>query len=380
MNVLFLTAWYPVTNTPHKGIFVQEHARAVALAGNKVCVVALDVSAGNSVYSKSHRKFTDEAGIETHVVSIHSRYHKKIHAVFPLLRRLVKKYIRAEVMKQFRPDLIHSNVLYPAAMIGADLAREHKLPHVITEHWSKATQFLEKNLFASAGKKAYADAAAVTCVSQFLRSRIGAYLHNTKRVEIVPNVVHAAQFGFAPKPQPQPLVFAAVATWLAPKRPDLLVNALDRIAAKTGQSIHLHLFGDGVQLNSIRNATHVASLQIFYRGFCSKKEIGEQLRKTHFLLHASEIETFSIVVAEALCSGTPVVASDRGALPELVDETCGVLCSNTVDAWETAINSALKKKYDHKAISERFSTRYSPETIGRQLSLLYRDIIAPASR
>jgi glycosyltransferase involved in cell wall biosynthesis len=380
MNILFLTSWYPVTNTPHKGIFVQEHAHAAALAGHNVCVVALDVSGGEGAYRRSYRKFTDAAGTETHVVSIHSHYHKKIHALYPLLRRVLKKYLRAEVMEQFRPDIIHSNVLYPAAMIGASLSREYHLPHMITEHWSKANRFLEKNIFAAAGKKAYAEADAVTCVSGFLRNRLQEYLKSTKRVAIVPNVVRAEHFAYAAKPPQSPCVFAAVATWLPPKRPDLLVDALNRIAAQTGREIHLHLFGAGAQLDTLQQRSYSANLHIFYRGFCGKQEIGEQLRNTHFLLHASEIETFSIVVAEALCSGTPVVASDCGALPELIDETCGLLCDNTVDAWEKAILSALEKEYDHRAISERFRTRYSPETVGNSFSAIYREIIAPASR
>lgn len=374
MNVLFLSAWYPVPNTPHKGIFVKEYARALAMAGHKVCVVALDVSGGTGAYQTAQQKFTDESGIETHVVSIHSRYHKKIHAAYPLLSRKLKKYIRTAVLPQFTPELVHSNVLYPAAMIGAEVARELNKPHVITEHWSKATDFLQRNFFRAKGKRAYREAQAVTCVSDFLRSRIASYLEQTARVRVVPNVVRAEHFSFAAKPSPDPLVFAAIATWLPPKRPDLFTGALNRIAQKTGRRIQLHLFGDGAQLDTIRNETHAPNFEIVYRGFCGKMEIGEQLRKTHFLVHASEIETFSIVVAEALCTGTPVIASHRGALPELVGHDSGELCDNTAESWEKAILAAMEKNYDHEAISNRFRTRFSAETIGAALSGLYREI------
>lgn len=379
MNILFLTAWYPVTNTPHKGIFIQEHARAIAQAGHTVRVVVLDVSQGKRICERSEQKHTDEYGIVTHVVSIHSRFHKKLYALYPWLLRIIKKYLKTHVLPEFCPQLIHSHVLYPAGMIGAELATDLSVPHVITEHWSKANQFLETNFFATSGKRAYTTASAITCVSAFLRDRIAPYTQHT-RIEVIPNVVHPADFEFAPKPPFQPVVFTAVATWMPPKRPDLFVEALNRIARTTGRELHLHLFGEGAQLDTIRAATHAKELRIFYRGFASKKEIGEQLRNTHFMLHASEIETFSIVVAEALCSGTPVIASDKGALPELVDNSNGILCDNTVESWEQGIAAALEKTYNHQAISMKYRTRFSPEIVGLSFSRLYAEINSTASR
>lgn len=42
-------------------------------------------------------------------------------------------------------------------------------------------------------------------------------------------------------------------------------------------------------------------------------------------------EAFGLVIAEALMSGTPVIASDLGAIPELLPLNCGFVCSDFTD-------------------------------------------------
>jgi glycosyltransferase involved in cell wall biosynthesis len=42
-------------------------------------------------------------------------------------------------------------------------------------------------------------------------------------------------------------------------------------------------------------------------------------------------ETFGLVVAEALMSGTPVISSNRGACPEIITPQVGIICTTTDD-------------------------------------------------
>ena len=59
---------------------------------------------------------------------------------------------------------------------------------------------------------------------------------------------------------------------------------------------------------------------INYTGNISKEKIVEILHDSDFFVHASYIETFSLVIAEALSTGTPVIASNVGAIPEFVNK------------------------------------------------------------
>lgn len=376
MNILFLSAWYPTTKSPHKGVFVKEHALAIAGKGNQLKVVALDVSGGKSLFRVSYAVESSSDEVETHMISIESRWHKKLYAVYPLLKRIAIRYIKRNVLNSFRPDIIHSNVLYPIALIGEEIAQATETPHVITEHWSKVDRFMTKNVFAARGREAYNNAAAITCVSEFLRQGVIKHVNVANKVKIVPNVVANEFTTSIAKPTSSSLNFAAVATWTTPKRPDLFVGALLALAKSQPQNICLHLFGDGPQVARIKALELPQNFQIVYRGYCGKTEIRKQLSETDFFLHASEIETFSIVVAEALCAGVPVICSNRGALPELVHAGSGALTANTLEEWASTVQSTVLQKFDRTAIQNEYMNKYSSDAVGKAFQAIYAAITA----
>jgi glycosyltransferase involved in cell wall biosynthesis len=376
MNILFLSAWYPTAKSPHKGIFVKEHALAIAGKGNQVKVVALDVTVGKALFGVRYSVESTSENVETHFISIESIWHKKLYALYPLLKRIAKRYIERKVLNSFQPDIIHSNVLYPIALIGEELAKSTGTPHVITEHWSKVDRFMYKNVFASRGRKAYNNAAAITCVSDFLRQGVIKHVNDVNKVKIVPNVVANEFTTSQSKPESGSVNFVAVATWTTPKRPDLFIGALIALANSQPQNICLHLFGDGPQIATIKALILPDNFQIVYRGYCGKSEIRKQLAETDFFLHASEIETFSIVVAEALCAGVPVICSNRGALPELVHSASGALTSNTPEEWAKTVQTTVVQKFNRTAIQNEYKNKYSSDAVGKAFQAIYVAVTA----
>lgn len=66
-------------------------------------------------------------------------------------------------------------------------------------------------------------------------------------------------------------------------------------------------------------------------------------------------EAFGLPVAEAMMSGTPVIASDRGAMSELVDPAAGFICSSESDYLDAAQNLGRIKPADCRRLAlERF--------------------------
>jgi glycosyltransferase involved in cell wall biosynthesis len=314
-------------------------------------------------------------GINVHVVSLHSRFWKKLYGLLPLLQKMIRNYYLKNISHNFTPDIIHSNVLYPAGIIGAQLATELNVKHVITEHWSKAAEFLENNFFAKRGKAAYVSANGITFVSIFLRKQLEQYLRSATKVAIVPNVIDTGIFCWTTKNETETVVFTAAATWAKPKRPELFTAALAKIAKEIQtKRFELHFFGDGPQLDEIRDLTYPSNLKIHYRGYVTKHEIAKQLCRSQFFLHASDVETFSIVVAEALATGTPVIASNRGALPELLDSNNGVLCENVLEDWIAGIHTAMNTAFDGQSISENIINRFTPTAVGNAFSNFYSSV------
>ena len=66
-------------------------------------------------------------------------------------------------------------------------------------------------------------------------------------------------------------------------------------------------------------------------------------------------EAFGLPVVEAMISGTPVIASDRGAMSELVDPAVGFVCSSESDYLDAVENLARIKPADCRRLAlERF--------------------------
>lgn len=66
-------------------------------------------------------------------------------------------------------------------------------------------------------------------------------------------------------------------------------------------------------------------------------------------------EAFGLPVAEAMMSGTPVIASDRGAMSELVDPAAGFVCASESDYLDAVQNLGRIKPADCRRLAlERF--------------------------
>ncbi len=96
------------------------------------------------------------------------------------------------------------------------------------------------------------------------------------------------------------------------------LSVLLRAVARLGRLYHLVLIGGGRAARPAPNVTRVP-----YRR--DSIELACWLASADALVHAGTLETFGLVVLEAMACGRPVVAARAGAIPELVDERCGLL-------------------------------------------------------
>ncbi len=97
-------------------------------------------------------------------------------------------------------------------------------------------------------------------------------------------------------------------------------------------------------------------------------------RARAFLFPISWEEPFGLVVAEAMAAGTPVVATPRGSLPELVAHgVTGFLGETDEELAEYAIRAG---DLDRAACRRRAEERYSAERMVSDYEALYRRMLA----
>ncbi|WP_198664254.1 glycosyltransferase [Jiangella endophytica] len=112
-------------------------------------------------------------------------------------------------------------------------------------------------------------------------------------------------------------VLIVTAVRLSPeKRPDLLVPMVEELV-KRGASVRMVVCGDG----SVRDmvAEQAEGQPVTMAGFVAdRSHLAAVLASADVVVAPGPYETFGLAALEAMAGGTPVVASDRGALPELV--------------------------------------------------------------
>lgn len=377
-RVLFISAWYPTDENPNFGVFIKEHARAISTTGCCLRVLAVVVLKGSEFLKITYQKELDESGILTYRIHIFSRYRDIFYHFLSFQKWLAYKYFKKSIAPEFSPDIIHSNVIFPAGIIGDYFSRKLKKKHVITEHWSKIENFIKKPILSKKVRMAYRNADLILPVSIFLRNGLINLFPELQeeKIIVVPNVISSDIFHHKPKQTDQTtLRFCAIATWMIKKQPDkypeLFIVALSAIQKNTNKKIELTMIGAGERVDELRQLCDQMNVKTKFTGYLKKEEIAEVLYRSDFFLHASRIETFGIVTIEAIMTGTPVVCSNVGALPEIVNDANGILCENNLQDWIAGINKTLSKDFDRKQMSDKVRDKYSYISIGSEIEKQY---------
>ena len=199
LNILFTVAWYPNRMQPGDGVFVEKHAKSLAVNHDvNVLMVKTDPSVDSTFQID---KEIDESG-NLRIYRVYVPKVKKEVPVYTQLKRFYH-YLRGSlagyqmILKDSgRPDISHINVLTRAGLLPYILKKKYNIPYIITEHWSR----YERNDFPGSciqhylTKKIVASASFVAPVSMNLqKAMIGKGLINDNYV-IVNNVVDTDVF------------------------------------------------------------------------------------------------------------------------------------------------------------------------------------------
>ena len=103
------------------------------------------------------------------------------------------------------------------------------------------------------------------------------------------------------------------------KRLDVLLTAFDE--ARKTTPLALVIYGQGPTERAVRErAAKIPG--VYVAGYTSEpNELAEAYASADALLHGSSAETYGLVVAEALCSGTPLIVPNVGGAADLAQPT-----------------------------------------------------------
>lgn len=295
-----------------------------------------------------------------------------------LATRAVMPHVRA-----FAPDIVFSFFIYPDGYAAMKVAQALGVPVAAMSIGSDINR-IEDRITAHHTRAVLREADLLLTVSEDLRRKAVSLGADPDKCRSVINgcdlsVFHVRDQAAARKkvgidPDAEAVVYVG--------RMDLrkglreLVEAAARIHQWRG-GMHVYLVGEGPDIPAIQSAiaANNAARFIHLRPSCGFDDVAIWMAAANVVTLPSYMEGCPNAVLEALACGRPVVATNVGGIPEIMNDTCGRLVPpRDAQALGIALESALDTHWDAAAIS---ATRgRSWETVASEILELFEMLVA----
>lgn len=378
MKVLFLSAWYPHRYDAMSGLFVRKHAEAVSRFAD-VCVLYL---------------FADENVRQFDVVEQVTDSVREIYVYYPftnkpVLRPLTKAigYVRAfwrgfaVVRQKFGlPDVVQANVLTRSGVLAHRLKRKFGIPYIIVEHWSR---YLPQNFnykgFARKimTKRSVANASCVLAVSGKLREAMRGFGLVNHNFQLIDNVVD--DFFFAARKNidsKRKFRFLHVSCFdERPKNVKGILRAVKELLRQRSD-FELILVGTGIDWQEVVRYAKELELPddvVRFVGEQTPAEVCRYFVESDVLVMFSRYETAGITICESWATGTPVISTSVGIIPDCLSDTNGVLVAMEDESDLCAKMSWVidNHKHFHSDEIRQTAQRFTYGNVGKRLYDIY---------
>ena len=250
-------------------------------------------------------------------------------------------------MRDARPDVIvfHNSTLAWAALRIARAcgARSVFMVHALIRDrlegggnpYGPATT----RLYKAANRKALLESNRIVCVSRHIARVAEAEGARSDSIRVAPNPVDPDFFRVANGHRDIDVLF--VGRLSREKGADVLLDALRGLPG-----LRVVIAGDGPLREELAAQARSIPASIEFRGRVPRKDLPALYTRAALQVVPSRSEPQGVVVLEALASGTPVVGSAVGGIPEMIDESRNgwLVEPKRPDRLRAAIHSALENR------------------------------------
>ena len=313
-----------------------------------VGIVCYPSVGGSGVVATELGKALARRGHEVHVISTDTpfrlgeyqdglSFHQVVTPTYPLFREpqyllsLANKIV--QVARDFRLDIVHAHYAVPHAA-AAFMAQQviaaggrRAAPRVITTlHGTDITLVGSDPSYSEIVAFSIERSDGVTAVSESLRASTVLELGVQREIRVIPNFLDceiyrrvdasALRRRFAGD-DPQARIVTHVSNFRPVKRIDAVVDVFDRIRQQV--PARLLLVGDGPELATAYRAARQRNISGLVHAVGAQEEVIPLLSASDVFLLPSSQESFGLAALEAMACEVPVVASNVGGLPEVIE-------------------------------------------------------------
>ena len=374
---------YPTRRSPARATFIKNEVHLL----KNTFQVELFLPSVYSLPFQSQFYRTRETG-ETQLPVHRFHYFSIPKRKFPAITRysFTKKLVRAVYSQN--PDIVHCHWLFPSGLAVPEL-KKRGYHTVITVHGGDWYSNLDNQSIQPLIKESLDAADGILCVGKRLFNDIAdKYPSIEDKLHHTPHGVDTEVFKPAKNTskikeelgwKKDKFHFLCIANLYREKGVDLLIKAISDVSSI---NYHLHIISahyNEVEKEAVINliSTHNLQDRVTFHAQRKQEELVPYLQAADILISPSRKEGFGLVVAEAISTGTPVLATRSGGPEEIVTELTGLLVEP--EDYQ-AIHSGLMKlvtnlhKYDSNELHHDIKQRFSKSAKLRKLSQIYYSI------
>jgi len=234
-----------------------------------------------------------------------------------------------DMVKLHKIELLHVHYAIPHAyaayMAKQMLAAENiHIPIVTTLHGTDITLVGNHPFYKPAVEFSINHSDVVTCVSKSLKEDTHKLFSINKNIEVIPNFIdvnnHRSQFSDCDRgsiASKNELIITHVSNFRPVKRVGDVIQIFYRI--QQSLSAKLMMIGDGLDRAYAEDLCQKLGITDQVIFFGNSNEVNRVLCFSDLFLLPSETESFGLAALEAMLSETPVIASNQGGIPEVVE-------------------------------------------------------------
>ena len=365
-HILHLAKWYPNKEEPLLGIFVRKHIQSVQSHYNHKVISIYQTQNISSNIQRVESKFE-------HINEVVYFYKKGLLNKLEVFITLYKEILKSDF------SLIHAHVMGWTSTLAYFFSIKNSIPFLITEHWTGYRKgiYQKSNFISKLTRRLTAKRASqLQVVSKFLKQDM-IDCHIDAKYTILPNVVDGASTNSPTKNKLFSFVFVGD---LDQEHKNIrgLIEGFHKLNQHLGNT-QLDIVGAGKNYDEYKTLSDSLGLnsKITFHGKKENAEVFTILQRSHVLILNSYFETFSIICAEALLCGIPVISTKCGGPESFLNDTTGILIDTGDNDQLTEAMASIINNYDSYS-SERLKNvaeQFSIKTIGDQLSEEYNRIM-----
>lgn len=318
------------------------------------------LSDAQSVHTQKWAEFmAEQANYNTHLFSLNAPtddwYQKhpitlhiasvKNKSITGKLRYLTAVKQLKDIIKTIKPNLVHAHYATSYGMLGR-ISGFH--PFIISVWGSDVYEFPTKSILHKAILRRNLRAADLICSTSAAMARQTSK-YSSKQIHVVPFGVDCSRFSQREKTETSTITIGTVKTLEQTYGIDLLLKAFAILTKKQPQILlELKIAGQGSQLDALKKLAIELEIQhqVDFAGKIPHNQVPDFLRSLDVFVALSRRESFGVAVIEAAACGCPVVVSNVGGLPEVVQhgETGFLVASESPEAAADAMEKLVLDK------------------------------------